>query len=250
MKYLMSLVLLVLMLGTVVGQHYPSSQHSSNLINLYKQADTKGVVVIGSGVPVYVPRAKQSRIYVDSVAGDIYIRDGGAWKMISSGDNFANADLEQTGARYYNAKDHGLFMDSIRTFDVWSNNYLRLMSGNDIIIDGNKSLELGSQRFDVNIPSRGGKPEGAILYLTAGDSLMYSSFGIKPGVPVDGSVLVYDSGSAQYKAKDFLKFLPVGTGYDNDADAAVNGVAVGQYYVLSAANTLGLPEGVVKRRLL
>lgn len=36
--------------------------------------------------------------------------------------------------------------------------------------------------------------------------------------------------------------------YDDDAHAAANGVQIGQYYKLSATNTLGLPEGTVKMR--
>lgn len=41
--------------------------------------------------------------------------------------------------------------------------------------------------------------------------------------------------------------FPVGI-YDDDLDAASGGVLVGQYYELSATNTLGLPEGHIKRR--
>jgi uncharacterized repeat protein (TIGR01451 family) len=38
--------------------------------------------------------------------------------------------------------------------------------------------------------------------------------------------------------------------YDDDADAALGGVAIGQFYELSATNLYGLPDGHVKRRIV
>lgn len=36
--------------------------------------------------------------------------------------------------------------------------------------------------------------------------------------------------------------------YDDDLDAAGNGVEIGEYYELSATNTLGLPDSMIKKR--
>lgn len=40
----------------------------------------------------------------------------------------------------------------------------------------------------------------------------------------------------------------VGDSYDNDADAAANGVEVGQLYELSTTNSYGLPPRMIKKR--
>ena len=170
------------------GQTYPGTQQSA-LINLYKQADTRGVLVIGSGAPVFAPKARQSRVYIDSVAGQLYVRRGGVWR-IAGGANFANGDLEQTGNRNYNGKGFDYSVDSIRQFDIFSTGGTRLGS-KDIILDGNRSLTLGSQKLAIDIPSRGAATAGSFLTLS-GDSLLYSTWGFRNHTPTSGYVLVSD----------------------------------------------------------
>lgn len=41
-----------------------------------------------------------------------------------------------------------------------------------------------------------------------------------------------------------------GSTYDDDVDAATGGVAVGEFYELSATNLLGAPVGTIKRRIV
>lgn len=295
----------VLALEVGYGQTYPGTQQSS-LINLYKQADTRGVLVIGSGAPVFTPKARQSRVYIDSVAGQLYVRRNGAWH-IAGGANFGNADLEQTGNRNYNGKGFDYTMDSIGRFDIFSTGFTRLGS-RAIILDGNRSLTLGSQKLEIDIPSRGAATGGSFLTLS-GDSLLYSAWGFRNHTPTAGYVLVSDgtnyTGTApanidnqtlSFTYPDSLKiadggfvaingsvirsggsitiggalqavgtkldnidaalnsqvlFLsPAAATYDNDAAAALGGVGVGSWYVLSATNTYALPEGMAKRRIL
>ena len=162
-------IITILALELGYGQTYPGTQQSS-LINLYKQADTRGVLVIGNGAPVFVPKARQSRVYIDSVAGQLYVRRSGAWH-IAGGANFGNADLEQTGNRHYNGKGFDYNVDSIRQFDIFSTGGTRLGS-KDIVLDGNGSLTLGSQKLAIDIPSRGAATGGSFLTLS-GDSLLY-----------------------------------------------------------------------------
>jgi hypothetical protein len=298
-------IITILALEVGYGQTYPGIQQSS-LINLYKQADTRGVLVIGSGAPVFVPKARQSRVYIDSVAGQLYVRRGGAWHSVG-GTHFGNTDLEQTGNRHYNGKGFDYSMDSIRQFDIFSLGGTRLGSM-DIVLDGNKSLTLGSQKLAIDIPSRGAATGGSFLTLS-GDSLLYSTWGFRNHTPTAGYVLVSDgtnyNGAApaiidnqtlSFAFPDSLKitdggfvaingsiilsgatiniggvlqsvgtkldnidaalnsqilFLsPAAAMYDNDAAAAIGGVGVGSWYVLSATNTYSLPEGMAKRRVL
>ena len=298
-------ILSILALEVGYGQTYPGTQQGS-LINLYKQADTRGVLVIGSGAPVFVPKAKQSRVYIDSVAGQLYVRRGGAWH-IAGGAHFANADLDQTGNRNYNGKGYDYTMDSIGRFDIFSTGFTRLGS-RDIILDGNRSLTMGSQKLEIDIPSRGAATGGSFLTLS-GDSLLYSAWGFRNHTPTAGYVLVsdgtnyngtdpasIDNQALSFAYPDSLKIAdggfvtingsvlrsgstitiggtlqPAGTKldtidaalnsqilflspgaamYDNDAAAAIGGVGVGSWYVLSATNTYSLPAGVAKRRIL
>ena len=298
-------ILSILVFEVGYGQTYPGIQQSS-LINLYKQADTRGVLVIGSGEPVFVPKGKQSRVYIDSVAGQLYVRRNGAWH-VAGGANFGNADLEQTGNRHYNGKGFDYNVDSIRQFDIFSTGGTRLGS-KDIVLDGNGSLTLGSQKLAIDIPSRGAATGGSFLTLS-GDSLLYSTWGFRNHSPTAGYVLVsdgtnyngvdaasIDNQTLSFAFPDSLKitdggfvtingsiirsgatitiggvFQSVGTKldnidaalnsqilflspaaatYDNDAAAAIGGVGVGSWYVLSATNTYALPAGMAKRRVL
>lgn len=248
----LSLIFLISVITLDVGyaQSYPTTQQS-NLINLYKQADTKGLPVIGSGAPVFTPRAKQSRVYIDSIAGEIYCRKAGSWvKIVGSGvigENASNSDLDQDADRSYNGHGYDYLIDSIGFYDLFANTNIRLTSP-DIVFDGNTALTLGSEKFKVDIPSLSGAPAGAILSLS-GDSLVYTVFGIYNVAPGNGNILVYSAAQSRYSPSITFNKMSSADTYDNDADAAADGIIVGQLYFLSAANTYSLPEGVVKRRM-
>lgn len=44
--------------------------------------------------------------------------------------------------------------------------------------------------------------------------------------------------------------LPIGEEYDDDISAASGGIGMNRYYVLTAANIYGMPQGTVKKRVI
>ncbi len=149
MKNILLWALIFVFLTTITisyGQNYPTTQQGKTLINLYKQADRKGLPVIGSGAPAFTPGAKQSRVYVDSVAGNVYCRNGAAWVVIAGtddGNNAAERDLEQTGNRYYNGKGYNYTVDSIGSYLLTTANLTQFMAG-DISISTDEDMTVNT----------------------------------------------------------------------------------------------------------
>ncbi len=63
-------------------------------------------------------------------------------------------------------------------------------------------------------------------------------------------MLYFDDASNQYQPTAQFAPLLLGTEYDNDAAAAIGGVAVGSYYPVSATNTYSMQQGAIKKRIL
>lgn len=211
---ILNLALLFAMLMTIdvgYGQNYPAATQTKYPMNLYSEADTKGVLVIGSGAPVFTPKSKQSRVYIDSVAGNLYCRKNGSWRLIA-----------------------GVGVDTL--------------TASSVMLEGTTQVKLDGGRLIVDIPSQADAPEGAFLYNTAGDSLVYSVYGISTGVPTNSTVLVYDSGRTQFVPSGIITGLVSGTRYANDAAAGVGGISVGWYYPVASTNDYSLPTGTLKQR--
>lgn len=240
--------LMLLTISTSYAQQYPAANQVKYPMNLYSGADTKGVLVIGSGAPSFTPKAKQSRVYVDSVAGTIYCRKNGSWEMLVDSSSFANTNYRLTGARNHSGSGYDLKLDSIARFTVNSVTYNNFSSPSNQFTGAQFKVVGGN--IDVDIPSRASKPEGTFLHKTAGDTLIYSDFGFKPGTPADKSIMYFDLASKQYKAIGIFVSLLGATEYANDAAAGAGGVGIGEYYVLSSGNTYSLQQGVVKKRIL
>lgn len=239
--------LLLLTIGTSYAQQYPAANQVKYPMNLYSGADTKGVLVIGSGAPSFTPKAKQSRVYVDSVAGNMYARKNGAWVLIAGKTtSFAETNLTLTGHRRHKGGGYDLWLDSIARFSVVATTNAYITSPT-IGLNGTSTYITGD-KFYVSIPSRTAAPTGAFLHRTAGDSLTYTEFGIKPGIPADYSMLYFDTASKQYKAIGIFTALLTGTRYANDADAGAAGIGVGWYYPLANPNDYSLPIGTVRQR--
>lgn len=253
MKFgILNLVLMFVLLMTIdVGyaQQYPASQQVKYPMNLYTQADTKGVLVIGSGAPSFTPKAKQSRVYVDSVAGNIYCRKNGSWVLFAGkGTSFVDANLRATEARTHSFSGNDLKLDSIARFTINALAYANITSPANTLTGAINKVVGGN--FQVDIPSRVGVPEGSFLYKTAGDTLVYSAFGFKPGLPGNNTSLYFETSDNRWRPTTKFSALIPATEYDNDAAAALAGIGVNEYYVLSATNTYTLPQGVVKKRIL
>lgn len=239
--------LLLLTIGTSYAQQYPAANQVKYPMNLYSGADTKGVLVIGSGAPSFTPKAKQSRVYVDSVAGNIYCRKNGSWVLFAGkSTSFVDANLRATEARTHSFSGKDLKLDSIARFTINALTYAEITSPANTLTGAINKVVGGN--FQVDIPNRVGKPEGTFLQKTAGDTLIYSEFGFKPGLPSDYTMLYFDLASKQYKAIGIFTALLTGTRYANDADAGAAGIGVGWYYPLANPNDYSLPIGTVRQR--
>jgi hypothetical protein len=240
--------LFLLTIGTSYGQQYPAATQVKYPMNLYSQADTKGVLVIGSGAPSFTPKAKQSRVYVDSVAGNIYCRKNDAWLLVAgSGKSFFDTNLRIKSSREHEGDGYDLKLDSVGRFTVnslTSNSFSSPM--NEFV---GATFKVVGGNLDFKLPSRAGTPDGSILMKTAGDTLVYSAFGFKAGVPNNNTILYFDTSTNQYKSSPVFAALLGPTEYDSDALAAAGGVSSGSYYVLSATNIYSMPRGTIKKVL-
>lgn len=242
--------LLLLTIGTSYAQQYPAGSQVKYPMNLYSQADTKGVLVIGSGAPSFTPKAKQSRVYVDSVAGNMYARKNGAWVLIAGkGASFAATDLRLTDKRVHKGAGFDLTIDSVARFSLGGTTNISLNTPS-LALNGSTRTTITGNEFYVGIPSRVGTPDGSILIKERGDSLVYTPFGFTRSEVTKKGTMLMLNGSSQYAPT--LKFIALegGAEYDNDAAAAVGEVPLNGYYVLSATNTYSLPQGILKKRVL
>jgi hypothetical protein len=90
-----------------------------------------------------------------------------------------------------------------------------------------------------------------VKFAVDGSDIRFNAYGIgnKSGTPaynlqVDatGKIIETTAQATQVQNNNVTTF------YDDDADAAVGGIAVGELYALSASNTYTLPSGMVKVR--
>ncbi len=249
---ILSFVLLFGMLFTFdigYAHQYPAANQVKYPMNLYSVADTKGVLVIGSGALSFTPKAKQSRVYVDSVAGNIYCRKNGSWVLFGgNGTSFVGTNLRATESREHDFTVNDLKLDSINKFFLNSLTYSSFSSPSNQFTGA--AFKVVGGNLDIQLPSRVGVPEGSFLYKTAGDTLVYSAFGFKPGLPGNNTSLYFETSDNRWRPTTKFSALIPATEYDNDAAAALAGIGVNEYYVLSATNTYTLPQGVVKKRIL